>query len=86
MARPRVRLNRSEVRRLLRAEGDYSGVAADLERRGESIADAAGEGMEVDAETSRNRYRVSVRTATPEAARAEAETRDLTRALDAGRD
>jgi hypothetical protein len=41
--------------------------------------------MEVDAETSRNRYRVSVRTATHDAARAEAETRDLTRAIDAGR-
>ncbi len=80
-----MRLNRSEVRRPLRAEGDYAGVAEDLERRGDAIAEAAGEGMEVDAQTSRNRYRVSVRTATPEAARAEAETRDLTRAIDAGR-
>jgi hypothetical protein len=82
---PRIRLNRAEVRRLLRSEGDYAGVAADLEERAEAIAAAAGEGMEVETETGRNRVRVSVRTATPEAARAEAETRALTRALDAGR-
>lgn len=85
MAKVRIKLNRREVRRLLRGEGQYSGVAEDLKRRADNIAAAAGDGMEVDTGVGRNRARASVRTATPEAVEAEATSRALTRALDAGR-
>lgn len=78
---PRVRLNRKGVRQLLRSQD----VLDDLERRADAIADAAGEGMEVDSEVGRSRARASVRTATSEAVRAELQDRALTRALDAGR-
>lgn len=82
MARPvRVVLNRKGVRELLRSQQ----VLADLEARAQRIANAAGEGMEAEAEIGRNRARASVHTATPEAVRAEAESRALTRSLDAGR-
>lgn len=61
------------------------GVQADLRRRGARIAARAGSGMEVESSVGANRARVSVRTATPAARRAEAEDRALTRAIDAGR-
>lgn len=77
----RVELNRAAVRDLLKSPE----VLADLERRAEAIAAAAGEGMEVDSQIGSNRARASVRTATFEAMRAEATERRLTRALDAGR-
>lgn len=77
----RIELNRQAVRDLLRSPE----VAADLKRRADAIAKAAGEGMESDIEIGPNRARASVRTATFEAVRAEARKRALTRALDAGR-
>jgi hypothetical protein len=81
----KVVLNRKEVRRLLRGEGTYSGVASDLDRRARAIAAAAGDGMEADSGTGPNRARASVRTVTREAMEAEATDRALTRAVDAGR-
>lgn len=60
-------------------------VQADLERRGRQIAAAAGEGMEVETRVGRTRARTSVFTATEDAIIAEATRRDLTRAIDAGR-
>ncbi|ROS62203.1 hypothetical protein EDF38_1306 [Frigoribacterium sp. PhB160] len=62
-------------------------VQADLRDRAERIASAAGssEDYEVDTRVGRTRARASVRTASFEAMRDEAENRTLTRALDAGR-
>jgi hypothetical protein len=81
MARVRVVLNSDGVREVLRSPG----VLAELTARAKRIAAAAGPGMEVDTEVGQNRARASVRTATLDAIKAEAEDRALTRALDAGR-
>lgn len=85
MAKTKVVLNRKEVRRLLRGDGPYSGVASDLTTRARAIANAAGDGMETDSSVGSNRARASVWTATREAMEAEAKDRALTRAIDAGR-
>ena len=88
MAMIRIDLNSPEIRRLLQGKGDYEGVQADLKRRAEAIAAAAGgpeAGFEVGTNVGPNRARASVVTTTIEAMRAEAEDRTLTRALDAGR-
>lgn len=61
-------------------------IQADLKRRAEQIAAAAGEGMEVsDVKLTGQRARIQVVTATAEARKAEAVDRALTRAIDAGR-
>jgi len=80
-SRVRIVLNRRGMRELLRSPE----VLADLKRRAEQIAAAAGDGMEPSAMVGKNRARASVITATPSARRAEAVTRALTRAIDAGR-
>ena len=77
----RIVLKHKGMRQLLRSPE----VLADLKRRAESIAAAAGSGMEVSAMVGRNRARSSVITATSEARNAEATSRALTRAIDAGR-
>ena len=78
----RVELNSAGVRALLKDPG----VAADLAARGERIAATAGEGFESSGvRQDRDRVAVTVRAATEEARRAEAESRALLRALDAGR-
>jgi hypothetical protein len=77
----RVVLNRRNIRALLKSEA----VRADLERRAENIAAAAGPGHIVDSQIGRNRARAAVITSTAEAMRAEATDRNLTRAIDAGR-
>jgi len=62
-------------------------VQADLERRARSIAavaNAAGEHV-VRSEVGKKRARAAVVTADIEAMKAEARTRNLTRAIDAGR-
>lgn len=81
MALVRVKLNSRGVRDLLTS----AEVLAMLVGRAERIAATAGEGMEVDSEVGHERARASVRTATPDAVEAEATTRALTRAIDAGR-
>jgi hypothetical protein len=61
-------------------------VQADLLRRGNAIAAAAGSGtFDVTASFTPTRARVSVGTADHEARHSEATTRSLTSALDAGR-
>lgn len=60
-------------------------VKADLKRRADRIAAAAGPGFEASVVSGRNRARASVITATPEARLAEARDHVLLRALDAGR-
>lgn len=62
-----------------------AGVIADIRRRGEAIADAAGEGVEADTRMGSTRPRALVTTETFEAMYAEATERTLTRAIDAGR-
>lgn len=81
MAKPRIVLNSRGVRALLR----HPNVRADLERRARAIAAVAGDGMEATAVAGRTRARASVITATPDAMRAEARDRRLTRSIDAGR-
>lgn len=77
----RIKLNQAGIRALL---GD-SRTRADLAARGNRIAAAAGPGVEVRPETNRDRAVVFVTTATPEARKAEAEQRKLSKAIDAGR-
>lgn len=77
----RVKVNPAGVRALL----NDPGVQEDLDRRARAIADAAGEGMEVSSGHGRNRARSTVITATQEARVAEATSRALSAALDAGR-
>jgi hypothetical protein len=77
----KVEINSAGVRDLLRSPE----VMADLERRAQAIAAAAGDGFEVEMYKGRNRYRATVRTATEPARRAEATDRVLTRAIDSGR-
>lgn len=63
-----------------------AGVQAELDRRAERIAAAAGDGFEVShAKPHPWVARVYVRAATPEAMREEATNKSLTRAIDAGR-
>lgn len=81
MANVVIKLNSAGVRDLLRS----AEVRADLERRGGAVVQAAGDGYEVESKTGSNRARVTVRTATFEARRAEAVEHRLVRSLDAGR-
>lgn len=60
-------------------------VLADLTRRGQNIAGAAGEGVGIQASVGANRARVTVATETREAAVREAEEKTLTRSIGAGR-
>jgi hypothetical protein len=77
----RIVLNRAGVKALLRS----AEVQADLRRRGQAIASAAGAGHRVESQVGPNRARVAVITETPEAMVAEATERKLSRAVDAGR-
>jgi hypothetical protein len=82
MATPvRWRLVPGAIDKLLRDPG----VAADLERRGRAIAAAAGPGHDVAPDPGPHRARVTVATATLDAVLDELLTRNLTRAVDAGR-
>lgn len=77
----RIELNVAGVGELLRSPE----VLADLERRAQAVASAAGPGMEASAQVGSTRARASVITADLDAMRAEATDRALTRAVDAGR-
>lgn len=77
----KVKMRRAGSRAVLRSPE----VLAELRRRAEMIAAAAGPGHEVDGQIGRGRARASVRTATFQAMEAQATDRTLTRALDAGR-
>lgn len=73
----KVKLDRSGIRFLLRSPD----MLAVLRREGNAIAAKAGPGHGVDELIGANRARVSVFTKTPEARRAEATQRNLTRAV-----
>lgn len=79
MTRVRIRLNSAGVRDLLRS------LEPDLAARAARIARAAGPGFESSSTSGRNRALAQVWAETPEAMRAEAKDRALTRAIDAGR-
>lgn len=76
-----IKLNRAGMKELLRSEE----VRRDLERRARNIAVSAGDGMGHSSTIGRKRALAMVWTDTPEAMVAEARTRKLTRAIDAGR-
>lgn len=77
----RLKLNNAGVRALLAS----AEISSDLENRGNRIAQAAGDGVEVEVTKNRDRTVVFVTTETTDAKKAEAEDRALTRAIDAGR-
>lgn len=81
MAADGVKLDSQGMRELLRSED----VRADLGRRARAIAAAAGPGHQASSTIGRRRALAMVWTDTPEAMVAEARTRKLTRAIDAGR-
>jgi hypothetical protein len=85
MGNPQVKLNKDEVRRLLRGEGPYSGVKSELQRRIERIREAAGPGHSTEVSVTQNRLRAAIWTTTDKAREAEAQDLNLTRAIDAGR-
>lgn len=81
MGKPKVELNSKQVRAALKNPA----VQAELMRRAERIAAAAGPGFKATALHGTNRARASVITDTNAARRAEAKNGVLTRALEAGR-
>lgn len=82
-AKVRIEINQAGVREFLSTSN--AALVAELERRALAIAQAAGEGVETKTFQGSDRARVHIATVTPEAMRAEAEERTLTRALEAGR-
>lgn len=77
----KVELNSKQVREALK----HPAVQAELMRRAERIAKAAGPGFKATALRGTNRARASVITNTKAARRAEAKNGVLSRALEAGR-
>lgn len=81
MTSVRVVINRKAVRDLLRG----TEVQADLRRRAERIASAAGPDHNVHLEVGEHRARAAIVTGTIEARKAQAVRHTLERAIDAGR-
>lgn len=77
----KVKLNRAGMTALLKSDA----VRADIERRAQAIAAAAGDGHEAGSSIGQTRARASVITTTFDAMYREATNRTLTRAFDAGR-
>jgi hypothetical protein len=80
-ANVRIVLNSPGIRQLLRSDE----VEADLKRRADAVAQAAGDGHAASSAKGSNRARASVVTETFDAIRSESENHTLTAALDAGR-
>lgn len=81
MAAVVIKLKKAGMRELLRG----AATLALMESHARPIAAAAGPGMVVESEVGPNRARAEVRTDTFEARHAEATTRNLSTAVDAGR-
>lgn len=77
----RFKLNRAGVRQLLRSPA----MQAEVKRRAQRIATAAGPGHEVQVVQGRNRARATVRTVTDEAKIAQQAHQNLTNSIGAGR-
>lgn len=84
-AKVRIELDSDGIAELLKS----AEVAADMKRRGDNIAESAGDGFEVTEFEGKYggspRAMVSVKAKTREAKIAEATDKSLTRAIDAGR-
>jgi len=78
----RIVLNHKGIEELLKSPE----VQADLKRRADAIANAAGPGMNASVMVGKNTARASVNTGTFDAILAETYHKALTRAIDAGRD
>lgn len=78
----KFQLNHAGVRELLRSKE----VQAELTRRARKIANRAGVGHEVEEFTGKNRGRSTVRTVSIAAEVAEFNFKNLTNAIEAGRD
>lgn len=76
-----LKMDNKGARQILQSEA----VRADLEARAQRIAAAAGPGFEADATVGRTRALARVQATTDAAREAEATSRALTRAIDAGR-
>ena len=81
MANRRVKINYQGIGEILR--GDK--MVAELRKRAERVANAAGPGHRVDVQVGEKRARAAVITDTTEAIRNERRDRSLTRAIDAAR-
>ncbi|MER2134185.1 MAG: hypothetical protein ABS910_05830 [Arthrobacter sp.] len=81
MAKSKIKLNSSEVRRVLKSRE----IQADLVSRAERVAAVAGSGFEVRTNIGPNRARAAVVAVSSKAQRAEAKSGALSKALDAGR-
>lgn len=82
MPNMRIEIDDAGVRELLKSRA----VQDDLARRGQRIANAAGDGFAVERGTrGKTRTRVFVQAETAKARRAEATNRALSKSLDAGR-
>lgn len=81
MSNPRIKLNRTGMRALLRSPE----MVKDLEERAARIAAAAGPGHAYQAKAGSRRALASVWTTDQAAREAEATNRNLSRAIDAGR-
>lgn len=82
MGSVRIELDSAGIEQLLRSQE----VGADLERRANAVARAAGDGVRARVYQGRDRVRAQVWTATAAAKKSEAEDRTLLRALDAARE
>lgn len=78
----RLKMKKAGSRQLLTG----SAVEDDIRARAEAIAHAAGDGFEAEVTIGRQRVLGAVRPVTFAAAEAEAKSRVLTKAIDAGRD
>jgi hypothetical protein len=81
MANTRIDVNNPGIRQILKDPA----VRADLVRRAQAVAAAAGEGHAVDSQIGPRRARASVRTVTAKAAHKNAVDHNLLRAFDAAR-
>lgn len=80
MAKTRIELDAAGVGALLKSPG----VLADMQKRADRIAAAAGPGMKATSWVGFDRAHGRVQTNSPDADRAEAVDRSLTRAIRAG--
>ena len=79
--RPKVKMNPRGAIAILKGNS----VRADIQRRADAVAARAGDGFESGVIYGRTRVLGRVHAVTPDAMRAEAKDRALTRALDAAR-
>lgn len=85
MAKQQAKLNSKGIQAVLKGQKGAEGVRAAVQASIDGIAAAAGPGHRTRLRTGRTRVRGTVTTSTAAARRAEAEDRNLSRAVDGGR-